>query len=622
MFCHALQRLPTLLKSRIIALDLHHRPGAVQETPDKKRIRMESQHQHPLVNGAAAPRAASGPRYPWLKNYPPNIDWSEKFTGKPLPALLEETAAQFPDRTCTNFLGKELSYARIQKLVDCVAMGLQKRGVKKGVNVGLMLPNTPTFVIFYFAIMKAGGTVVNFNPLYTVEEISVQAKDSQPLMMITLDLKALFPKVEALLASGVVPSAVVCSFAELLPVVKSGLFRLFKSKELVAWKSSAQVSKIVTFKDLIDNDGKPAPVAIDPDQDVAVLQYTGGTTGTPKGAMLTHSNLTINVEQLLRWAPGLVKGEESIMGILPFFHVFGMTVVMNFAIAGGTTMILMPRFELVQALKLIRSLKPTLMPGVPTLYNALLTSPSLQKGTLSSLKFCFSGGAPLPVEVKRSFEAASGCALVEGYGLSETSPVTNANPLEGSTKSGSIGVPIPSTRLSIRSLEDPTKELPLGENGEICLAGPQVMKGYWNRPKETADAMVGEFFRTGDVGYMDAEGYTFIVDRIKDIIICSGFNVYPRRIEEAIYEFPAVAECTVVGVPDSYRGEAPKAYVKLREGMKASEGEIMKFLENKLSKIEMPAEIEFRDELPKTLIGKLSKKELRAEMKQANVRKT
>ncbi len=585
---------------------------------------MESQRQHPLVNGAAAPRAAPvGPRFPWLKTYPTGIDWTEKFKGKVLPALLEETAAQFPNRVCTNFLGRELTFAKVQNLVDCVAAGLQRRGVHKGVNVGLLLPNTPSFVIFYYAILKAGGTVVNFNPLYTVDELSLQAKDAKLHLIVTLDLKALFPKAEAMLTARVVPNAVVCSFAELLPTIKSGLFRLFKSSDVVSWRSSPEASKIISYRQLIDNDGKPAPVAIDPDQDVAVLQYTGGTTGTPKGAMLTHSNLAINVEQIRRWAPGLVTGEEQIMGILPFFHVFGMTVVMNFAMAIGATMILMPRFELQQALKIIRAMKPTLMPGVPTLYNALLTSSSLQKGNLSSLKFCFSGGAPLPIEVKRSFEGASSCALVEGYGLSETSPVATANPLVGVNKSGSIGIPLPATRLSIRSLDDPSKEVPLGENGEICIAGPQIMKGYWERPKETADAMVGEFFRTGDVGYMDAEGYTFIVDRMKDIIICSGFNVYPRRIEEAIYEFPAVQEVTVVGMPDSYRGEAPKAFVKLREGMQATKSEIMTFLEHKLSKIEMPAEIEFRDELPKTLIGKLSKKELRAEMKQgANVRKS
>jgi long-chain acyl-CoA synthetase len=584
---------------------------------------MDSDHPQGLANGAAAPRIAPAPqRYPWLKTYPSNLNWNETFKGKALPTLLEETAASHPNRVCTNFLGRELTYREIHDLVNRVAAGLQKLGVGKGVNVGLLLPNTPTFVIFYFGILKAGGTVVNFNPLYTVEELSTQVKDSEVQMMVTLDLKALFPKAEALLASGVLAKAVVCPFGKLLPGVKSALFRLLKSREVSAWQSSAQAAKVVPYQDIIENDGKPRSVDIDPEHDVAVLQYTGGTTGTPKGAMLTHANLTINVEQLRRWAPGLGVGEESMIGILPFFHVFGMTVVMNFAVAIAATMVLMPRFELGQALKLIRALKPSLMPGVPTLYNALLTSPKLQKGNLASLKFCFSGGAPLPVEVKRSFEAASGCALVEGYGLSETSPVATANPLTGSNKVGSIGVPLPATRLSLRSLDDPTKEVMLGESGEICIAGPQVMKGYWRRPKETADSMVGEFFRTGDVGYMDAEGFTFIVDRIKDIIICSGFNVYPRRIEEAIYEFPAVQEVTVLGIPDNYRGEAPKAYVKLREGMTATRADLMSFLESKLSKIEMPADIEFRDELPKTLIGKLSKKELRAEMKQANARKT
>jgi long-chain acyl-CoA synthetase len=308
---------------------------------------MESPRPHPLVNGAAAPRATPPTRYPWLKSYPAGVDWSERFKGRPLPMLLQDAATRFPNRAGTNFLGREITYGELQKLVDRVASGLQKLGVKKGVNVGLMLPNTPTFVIFYFGILKAGGTVVNFNPLYTIDELAGQTKDSQVQLMVTLDLKALFPKVEALLASNTLPRAVVCSFAELLPTVKSGLFRLLKAKDLASWKSSPQAARIIAYKDLIDNDGRPAPVAIDPDEDVAVLQYTGGTTGTPKGAMLTHSNLSINVDQLLRWAPGLVKGEESMMGILPFFHVFGMTVVMNFSVAIGATMILMPRFELV-----------------------------------------------------------------------------------------------------------------------------------------------------------------------------------------------------------------------------------------------------------------------------------
>jgi long-chain acyl-CoA synthetase len=370
----------------------------------------------------------------------------------------------------------------------------------------------------------------------------------------------------------------------------------------------------MSFADLIANDGRPTPVALDLMRDVAVLQYTGGTTGTPKGAMLTHANLSANVAMMRAWALNCSEGEERVMGVLPFFHVFGMTTVMNFAISIGAEMVLMPRFEILQALKLINATKPTVMPGVPTLFNAMMLHPKLKKYDLSSLKFCISGGAALPVELKREFEKLSGCKLVEGYGLSETAPVATCNPIMGPVREGSIGLPLPGTILSIRKLDNPAVEAALGESGEICIAGPQVMAGYWMRPEETANAFEGKFFRTGDVGYMDEEGYTYIVDRIKDIVICSGFNVYPRRIEEAIYEFPAVEEATVLGAPDPYRGETPVAFVKLREGEHATAEEIFAFLEPKLSKIEMPSAIEFRDSLPKTLIGKLSKKELREEL--------
>jgi long-chain acyl-CoA synthetase len=574
---------------------------------------MDPKRNETLANGAEPAQPST--RYPWLKTYPENVDWSAPLKGMPLQSLLEKTAADYGSRVCTNFMGKTLTYAEINGLANKVAAGLQQRGVRKGVNVGLLLPNTPTFIIFYYGILKAGGTVVNFNPLYTVEELSHQARDARLQMLVTLDLAALFPKAQAVLANNAVNSLVVAPFAPLLPGLKSVLFKLLKKKDVADWRASPHGNRIIDYNNLIDNDGKPEPVSIDPLNDVAVLQYTGGTTGTPKGAMLTHANLSINAQQAALWAPDLVQGGERVMGILPFFHVFAMTSVMNFAIAKAATMILVPRFELKEGLKLIRKVKPTVMPGVPTLYNALMNSPDLRPGDLASLKFCISGGAPLPIEMKRGFEKISGCHLVEGYGLSETSPSATCNPISGVSKEGSIGIPMPGTRLSMRSLDDPAEEVPLGERGEICIAGPQVMKGYWQRPKETADVMVGEFLRTGDVGYMDAEGYTFIVDRIKDIIICSGFNVYPRRIEEEIYKFPGVEEVTVLGIPDNYRGEAPKAYVKLREGVTATKADVLKFLESKLSKIEMPAEIEFRAELPKTMIGKLSKKELRAELK-------
>ncbi len=574
---------------------------------------MDPKRNEALANGAEPTQASA--RYPWLRTYPKNVDWNAPLKGVPLHSLLEKTAAAYGGRVCTYFMGKTLSYAQIDALSNRVAAGLQKRGVRKGVNVGLLLPNSPTFIIFYYGILKAGGTVVNFNPLYTIGELSHQARDARLQMMVTLDLAALFPKAEALLSNNSVKSVIVAPFAPLLPTVKSVLFKFFKKKDVADWRNSAHGNRIIAYDDLIDNDGKPERVTIDPVNDIAVLQYTGGTTGTPKGAMLTHANLSINTQQALLWAPDLEMGAERVMGILPFFHVFAMTSVMNFAIGKAATIILVPRFELNEGLKLIRKVKPTVMPGVPTLYNALMNSPNLQPGDLASLKFCISGGAPLPLEIKRGFEKLSGCSLVEGYGLSETSPSATCNPISGLSKEGSIGIPMPGTRLSMRSLDDPADEVPLGESGEICIAGPQIMKGYWQRPKETADVMVGEFLRTGDVGYMDAEGYTFIVDRIKDIIICSGFNVYPRAIEEAIYQFPGVEEVTVLGIPDTYRGEAPKAYVKLREGVEAAKADILKFLEPRLSKIEMPADIEFRSELPKTLIGKLSKKELRAELK-------
>jgi long-chain acyl-CoA synthetase len=347
--------------------------------------------------------------------------------------------------------------------------------------------------------------------------------------------------------------------------------------------------------------------------DVAVLQYTGGTTGTPKGAMLSHANVYVNVQQVASGAPDLEDGVERVFAVLPFFHVFALTVVMNLAIAHAAEIIIMPRFALDDALKLIAKTKATIMPGVPTLFNAILNHPKVDSYDLSSLRFCLSGGAALPVEVKQRFEAITGCKVLEGYGLSETSPVVATNPPEGLVKHASIGMPLPGTVISLRDLGDPTKEVPVGEKGEICVKGPQVMLGYYKRPDDTAEQMVGGFLRTGDVARMDDEGYFFIEDRIKDLIISSGFNVYPRRVEEAVYEHPAVAEVTVIGIKDKKRGEAPKAFVRLKPGASATTEELFEHLAARISKIEMPSAIEFRDELPKTMIGKLSKKELKAE---------
>ncbi len=566
-----------------------------------------------MTEAAQTPPTAettSAEDYTWLAHYPEGIDWHQQFEATPVYTMLDDTVAKYPNQSCCDFLGKKMTYREIGELVNRAAEGLQKLGVKKGSRVGLFLPNSPTYIIFYNAILKSGATVVNYNPLYTVEELEYQVKNSGTELMVTLDLKALFDKVEALVESEALQHAVICSFPDLLPGLKSFLFKLLKGKEVAKASSSPIVSRLTFEETLLNNPGNPEVPEIDPHNDIAVLQYTGGTTGVPKGAMLTHANLTINVQQSMAWTTRLEEAQEKVMGLLPFFHVFAMTAVLNVGVKLGAEIVMLPRFELDQALKLINAHKPTFMPAVPTIFNAMMHHPKIKNFDLTSLKVCLSGGAPLPLEVKRGFEDMTGCKVVEAYGLSETSPAVTINPLDGPVKESSIGQPIPGTILSLRDLENPMQEVPQGEKGEICIKGPQVMKGYWNMPDETANTFLEDYLRTGDVGYMDEQGFTFIVDRIKDLIICSGYNVYPRRIEEAIYEFPAVEEVTVIGVKDDYRGEAPKAFIKLRDGHTATADEILQFLESKISKIEMPEYIEFRDELPKTMIGKLSKKEL------------
>jgi long-chain acyl-CoA synthetase len=370
----------------------------------------------------------------------------------------------------------------------------------------------------------------------------------------------------------------------------------------------------VAFATLTNNDGMVPPAAIDPLHDVAVLQYTGGTTGTPKGAMLTHANLLANAMQCRLWFQGTKEGGERVLAVLPFFHVFAMTSAMNFAITVGAEIIMLPRFELKMLLDTIARKKPTIFPGVPTIYTAINNAKETASYDLSSIRSCISGGAPLPVEVKNSFERLTGCVLVEGYGLSEASPVVACNPFNGANKPGSVGLPLPGTLVEIVSLdEQPPRILPQGERGEICVTGPQIMAGYWGKPEETARVLAGGRLHTGDVGYLDEDGYLFLVDRIKDVIIASGYKIYPRNVEEAIYQHPAVAECIVVGLPDPYRGQTVKAYVVRATGQGLTDTELLAFLADKLSPMEMPKQIEFRASLPKTVIGKLSKKDLLAE---------
>ncbi len=540
----------------------------------------------------------------------PQESWSAYATDDPLYSLLDDAADRFGDRPCINFLGKVYSYAEIADLVNRAAQGFQRIGVERGTKVGLLLPNTPYFIICYYAILKAGGTVVNFNPLYVEREIAEQIEDSETDIMVTIDLRQLHPKVAAALDTTRLKKIVLCRMNDILPPVKGLLFSTLKRSEI---SDIPDGLRHVPYHLLVMTPGEPKPVDLDAHTDIAVLQYTGGTTGLPKGAMLTHANLLANTRQVRSLAPDLVEGEERILAVLPLFHVFAMTTVMNLGILLGAELVLLPRFELLQTLRTIDARKTTFFPAVPTICGAINGHDDLAKFDLSSLKFCISGGAPLPVEVKRRFEERTGCVVVEGYGLSEASPVVACNPVDGVIKEGSIGRALPATEIRIRGLKGLRREVAVGESGELCVRGPQVMAGYWKRPEETAQVLRGGYLRTGDVGYRDEDGYYFLVDRLKDLILCNGYNVYPRIVEDAIYQHPTVAEVTVIGVPDDYRGEVPKAFVRLRPGTAVSEDDLRRFLADKLSPIERPRYIEFRDELPKTMIGKLSKKELVAE---------
>ncbi len=547
---------------------------------------------------------------PWSKSYPPDIDWHAEISDEPMPALLDRQAAADGDRSCINFLGRLSSYRDVATLSDRMAKGLQDLGIGKGDRVGLFLPNTPYAVIAFYGALKAGAIVVNFNPLYADEEVRKQIDDSGVKIMITLDLKLMLPKLQRMLDRPPLEKIVVCSMSAALPFPKAQLFKVFKYSEIASAKDD---DRLVSYEAVTGNDGNYRRFEIDPRKDVAVLQYTGGTTGVPKGAMLTHANIAINARQVSMWDGEPGEDQPRVLGVLPLFHVFAMTVVMNAAVVAGAEMILLPRFDVITTLKTIQKTKPTQFPGVPTLFNAIDQEPTAEKYDLSSIEICISGGAPLPVKVKQAFEGRTGCKVVEGYGLSESSPVASCNPVEGVNKEGSIGLPLPQTYLEIRGLDDPDQLMPIGESGEVCISGPQVMAGYWDRPDETARTVRNGRLHTGDIGYMDEDGFTFIIDRLKDMILCSGYNVYPRTIEEAVYRHPAVAEVTVVGIPDDYRGEAPKAFIRLKDDQVLEADELKAFLKDKISPIEMPQEIEFRDELPKTMIGKLSKKELVAE---------
>jgi long-chain acyl-CoA synthetase len=524
-----------------------------------------------------------------------------------LPVLLDRSAAAFADRPALSFQGRRWTYGELAALVDRATAGLQRIGLKPGDRIGLCLPNTPYFPIFYYAALKAGLVVVNYNPTYVERELRQQIDDSATTAMVVVDIASIYNKVVDILP---LTRIIVCPFAEVMPTLKRMAFSILK-RNVVA--HPAYDERIVPYSQVIAPGARPTPVAIDP-SDVAVLQYTGGTTGRPKGAMLTHANLSINAQQGTHHMPSMRIGEEKLMAVLPFFHVFAMTSVLNGGISVGGELILHPRFEIDAVMKSLRDDKPTIMHAVPTIYNAIATAAEKSNVDLSSLRACVSGGAPLPAEIRERFEKLTGGRIIEGYGLTEASPAVTSNPPDGEIRAASVGIPQQDTNVEIRSLDDIARVLPAGERGEICVRGPQVMKGYLNREQETADVFVDGALRTGDVGYLDADGYLFVTDRIKDLIICSGYNVYPRVIEDALYEHPAVAEAIVIGIPDAYRGQAPLAFVTLRPGEFRTGDELRDFLRDRISTIELPVRVEIRAMLPKTAIGKLSRKELIAEV--------
>lgn len=546
----------------------------------------------------------------WSHDYRHPTPWDQPFAPLTLPDMLATSARRKGDAPMLDFMGRRFSYAEVADGVARVARGLQQRGIGRGSRVGLFLPNVPHYVAAYYGALAAGATVVNFSPLYTARELEAQVEDSGTDLLVTISAAALLPTALAVLDGSSLKHLVVGSIAGGLPAAKSMLYRLFKKSEVAALPDDPRV---IRFSALAANDGRPDPVVIDAESDVALIQYTGGTTGTPKGAKLTHQNLTANARQVNAIDPDHDAGDR-ILGVLPFFHVFANTCVLNRTILNGGMIAMLPRFDAKAALRAITRTKTTALPGVPTMYQALLDHPDLAKTDFSSLRVCISGGAPMPAELREKFIAATGASLVEGYGLTESSGVVATNPYDGPVKPGTIGQPIPATRIRLLDRDDPTQDAVPGEAGELAVKGPQIMQGYWNRAEADKDSFTADgWLRTGDVAAIDDEGYIRIVDRLKDMIAVGGFKVYPSVIEAHLHEHPAVKEAIVLGVPDSYRGEVPKAFVTLEEGFEVSGEALAAWLNPQLGKHERVSAVEVRASLPKTMIGKLDRKALRAE---------
>ena len=548
---------------------------------------------------------------PWLKSYEKGVPEAIRYEEICMPDILDRTAKQFPEKTALIFQGFTLSFRQLKDMVDRFAACLTTFGVKQGDAVALLLPNVIPCVAAYFAILKIGAISVMNNPLYSDPELDHQFNDSGAKVLVTLDLLGnrmidLRPKTK-------IKQIVYTSIGDYLPFPKNLLFPLVAKKKKLAADVKA-ATDVFKWKDCIAKYAPNPPAVKIGFEDVAMYQYTGGTTGVSKGVMLTHANLSKQVQQLKAWFPAFNNGTEIMLGALPYFHVFGLSVSMNFSIHMGFAQVLVPRPQPEPLLESIRNFRPTFAPLVPTMYIGMLNHPDLKKTDMSCIKGAFSGSAPLPVEVIHDFEKATGAVIVEGFGMTETTPVTHVNPFHGGArKVGSIGVPISDTLCRIVDLEDGVKDMPIGERGELIVKGPQIMKGYRGMPAETANTLKDGWIYTGDIATMDEDGYFYIVDRKKDMIISGGFNVYPRDIDEIYYDHPKVQEACSIGIPDPKRGENVKLFIVLKEGETATQEEMIEFGKTKLAAFKLPTEVEFRKELPKTNVGKILRKQLKSD---------
>ena len=567
------------------------------------RVRVETKEAAPVTGK------------PWTRHYDPDVPASLVYPSVPLQAMLDDAAENHPNSTATIFFTRKRSYRSISDAAWRFANGLRRLGVKTGDRVALVLPNSPQFVIAFYGALRAGAVVVPCNPLYTAPELQHQLADSGATVVVVLS--RLYPVVKAARANTSVEHAIVTNIKEEMPPVLRVLFTLAKEKKDGHRQQFAGDPGAISMSQVLSAPSDPFDAGTGPD-DVAVLQYTGGTTGVSKAAMLSHRALVANTLQCRAWFTNLRDGADVAMAVMPFFHVYGLTVVMSLAVQGAAAMILEPQFDLERVLKDVQRYRPKLFSGSPRIYNAINNSPLAAKYDLRSIEACVSGSAPLLVETHRKFVELTGARLVEGYGLTEAAPVTHCNPLfgEGKQKVGSIGIPYPDVESKIVDVETGEHEMPPGEAGELILRGPQLMDGYYKRPEETAQTLRNGWLYTGDIATVDPDGYVSIVDRKKEMIIVSGFKVYPREVEEALFAHPAVMDAAAIGIPHSLKGEEVKAFVVLKPGAKATADEIRAHCEKHLAPFKRPKEIEFRESLPKTpLVGKTLRRQLAQEDK-------